>query len=324
VTTTWTPGVALGPDRLQERGEMVTMRLPTSEQLPTTLARLGITPRDARRLLECYPKPGRPRALWPLLEQAHMRMVTSMGQRREVELLPSLPPELASYAGLADVYVLLATLPDVLRWHQEHRIGAEVTWATLADLGLQMDTYFRFHGIVGFDEGEWLSLHFRSLLFRLGRCQFEPITSEGPGREWLRDLIGDRAPVLNIHIPESGPLDPQECEASLRAAPRFFSEHISTAHYTRGICESWLLDPQLAEYLPETSNIIQFQRRFTIAKEGEPKNDSIIRFVFRRVPGNLDELPRRTRLERAVVDHIQAGRDWRVCSGWLSLDHGSA
>jgi len=300
------------------------MRLPTLEELPSTLARLGVTARDAQRLVECYPKPGNPTALWPMLEQAHMRLIASMGRRGQIDLVPSLPPELGSYAGLADVYALMGTLPNVLRWHQEHGISAEVTWATLADLGRQMDTYFRFHGVVGFDEGEWLSLHFRSLLFHLDRLQFEPTTSEESGLEWLRPIVGERAPVLNIHIPESGPLDPQECEASLREAPRFFSEHISNAGYVLGVCESWLLDPQLAEYLPESSNIIQFQRRFTVVKEGEPRNDTIIRFVFRTVPGSVDDLPQRTRLERAVVEHIRAGRDWRVCSGWISLDYGPA
>ena len=36
----------------------------------------------------------------------------------------------------------------------------------------------------------------------------------------------------------------------------------------------------------------------------------MLRFVFRSLTTPLDQLPRRTVLQRAVVDHLTAGRHW--------------
>jgi hypothetical protein len=36
----------------------------------------------------------------------------------------------------------------------------------------------------------------------------------------------------------------------------------------------------------------------------------MLRFVFRTLSTPLDQLPRRTALQRAVTDHLKAGRHW--------------
>ena len=48
-------------------------------------------------------------------------------------------------------------------------------------------------------------------------------------------------------------------------------------------------------------------------------DSEILRHVFVRVPDELDDLPRRTTLERAVVDHLRTGGHWYGVSGWLPL-----
>ena len=79
-------------------------------------------------------------------------------------------------------------------------------------------------------------------------------------------------------------------------------------------CGSWLLDPQLREYLPADSNIVRFQQRFELEPYEEPEgldaDVEVLRFVFRTLSTPLDQLPRRTVLQRAVVDHLKAGRHW--------------
>ena len=88
-----------------------------------------------------------------------------------------------------------------------------------------------------------------------------------------------------------------------------------------------MLDPQLAEYLPATSRIVAFQRRFTLYDEApEPVTDgrtagdrSVLTFVFRQPGVTLDELPQDTTLRRAAVAHLRAGRHWAQRSGWLTL-----
>jgi hypothetical protein len=84
-------------------------------------------------------------------------------------------------------------------------------------------------------------------------------------------------------------------------------------------CHSWLLDEQLTKYLPGDTNIIRFQRRFQPAYQLDPHDDDIVRFVFGRDRADLDQLSRRTTLERAVIDHLKAGRYWNGGSAWLRL-----
>jgi hypothetical protein len=92
--------------------------------------------------------------------------------------------------------------------------------------------------------------------------------------------------------------------------------------YRVAVCHSWLLDPQLAEYLPPKSNIIQFQRRFQPAYQPKPDDHGILRFVFGQAGIDRASAPRRTRLERAVLDHLDAGRHWHGGAGWTLLTSG--
>ncbi|MEU6779342.1 hypothetical protein ABZ912_09065 [Nonomuraea angiospora] len=40
-----------------------------------------------------------------------------------------------------------------------------------------------------------------------------------------------------------------------------------------------------------------------------------MRFGFRTLTSPLEQLPRRTVLQRAIVDHLKAGRHWRIRRG---------
>ena len=117
-----------------------------------------------------------------------------------------------------------------------------------------------------------------------------------------------------------GPFPPEAIDASFAMAKAFFTAHFPDERYEIAVCHSWLLDPQLAEYLPETSNIVQFQRRFREAyRSDESGNDDTLLFVFRAPGTPLDELPQRSTLERAVVRHIRDGKTWHLGHGWLEL-----
>ena len=54
---------------------------------------------------------------------------------------------------------------------------------------------------------------------------------------------------------------------------------------------------------------------------GPPLSAAIVQFVFARdladVP-DLTELPQETTLQRAIVTHLTAGRDWHPRTGWFA------
>ena len=124
-----------------------------------------------------------------------------------------------------------------------------------------------------------------------------------------------RAPLV-----AAGPLLPAACTDSLRRARVLFSQALPLGPCRIATCGSWLLDEQLAEYLPATSNIVAFQRRFRLLPGAGDGDAAVFKHVFlREQPPSLEELPQRTTLERAIVQHLRAGRHWRTRVGWLEL-----
>jgi hypothetical protein len=279
--------------------------LPDGASAPAILRRLGVDEIDAAEIMAAWPSPSRDHELWWSLERAYHAFVKDLGGI-EVVRWPDLPGAFGATGRFFYVYLFLAALGDVRAWHERRGIPDDVSWTTLADLGPNLTRDRRLLGEGGLRTSAWLTLHFRGAIYALGRLQFNLSRFQG-------------SPALGIHIPEGGPLSPEACDASLRWAREFFQEHFPESQWRVGVCYSWLLDDQLAEYLDEGSNIVRFQRRFRIVGDGSDGDADILRFVFKRIGPDIDELPQRTSLERAIVTHLRAGRHWRNRTGWLEL-----
>ena len=298
--------------------------LPAGSELVETLLRLSVAHEDIDTLLALRPTPdGDPDAWW-LLGRSVENVVRRMGVVADWERIPPLPESFGPLRRWFWVYVFVAALPHVRAYHAERRIPDDISWATLADLGRQMAVHRKRHGESGFDDPVWVTLHFTGAIYQLGRLQFELVQlGDTTGRRMLDGgaPVGPDAPALSVHIPGySGPFSAEACDASFAQAVPFFAQHFPEDRYEVGICHSWLLDPQLAEYLPEASNIVRFQRRFQPINELPADNAGTLRFVFGIDPDlPLDAYPQRTTLERAVIGHIRAGRHWRGGVGWLRL-----
>jgi len=299
----------------------VDVTLPSAEQLPEVLLELAVPHEDIDELVARRPGP----ELWPLLEHYTGIVVGGMGEIDLPAPPDPLPDELGELRRYFPVYILLAALPHVRAYHHSRGIPARVSWLTLTDLGRAMARHRRRHGTGGLELLSWLVLHFRGALYQLGRLQFQrarlnEVLGRAVAAAGLPYGPGDYA--LNIHIPgASGPLSPAACDASLRAAAGFFARHFAEERPAVATCHSWLLDGQLAGYLPAESNILRFQRRFHVVEVPQDHgDDEILRHVFVRVPDDLDDLPRTTTLDRAIVDHLRTGGHWYGVSGWLPLD----
>jgi hypothetical protein len=283
---------------------------------------LGIAPEDGQALLEL--QPGEDPAWGWLLRRSTGAPLAGMGEPEPYAPWPDLPAALGARGRLFAAWVYLAALPAARRAHAERDVPEEVSRATLADLGLHLAIHRRMHGTAGLDAPSWLQPHFRGALFRLGRLQFgrhrEPLGPTPPPE--LADRLRPGRAALAAHIPEDGPLAPEACDASFATAARFFPERFPEDAPVV-TCVSWLLDERLAEHLPAESNIVRFQRRFTVLPGAVGDGDrDIVFFVFRREDAAPDDLPRRTRLERAVAEHLAAGGHWEVRRGWCELEAG--
>ncbi len=289
-------------DRVRDlAGDKPSAPLPARAAAPAILDRLAVPPADAAEIMAGWPGPGSP--LWTpelrwLLDRSTALVRADLGGHGWLVPGPELPRDRGPAWRHLYVYAYLALVDVVMAYHRDHDIPEAVTWATLGDLGRNLAVDRRMRGEGWPVMQSWLTLHVRGGLFELGRLQHQR---------------GDTA--IDLHIPDAGPLTPESVDASLDEARAFFPRHFPGERYTAFACGSWLLDPQLLEYLPAESNIVRFQRRFELdpyeVPEGIDADVEVLRFGFRSLTTPLDQLPRGTVLQRAIIDHLRAGRHWQ-------------
>ncbi|WP_406492145.1 acyltransferase domain-containing protein [Streptomyces sp. NBC_01604] len=298
--------------------------LPDADELAEVLLDLGVPHDDINELVRMGRRVTDDPELLRLLEASVEELVRGMGEAGGAVDLLELDWASGALQRCYPVFVFVAALPHTRAYHRERGIPADVSRRTLADLGRNMAVHRRRHGRTGVQSPRWLTHHFRGELYQLGRLQFERTrlgqrTGGALAAAGLDLALG--TPCLDLHIPDFlGPLSPAACDRSLALAGEFFARYFPEEKHRAALCHSWLLDPQLKRYLPADSNIIRFQERFRVAREDtEPADTEPIQFVFGDPDLDVEALPRRTSVERAVGDHLRAGGHWYIGHGWFPL-----
>lgn len=293
-------------DRIPTPDQASTSELPTDAGAGQILSQWGAEPVAIQACLAGRPSPDQHPHLWWVLRHAHYEVVVNMGRKLEGDEYsgwPELPDELGPVGKYLYAWVFLAAYGETLRFHRERNIPEDVSLATFGMLGRHLTIWSE-----GGENATWmLPLVLRGVSYHLGRHDFDRYGS-----------------VLNVHIPGNEPLDSTVSLASFEWAREFFPRHFPEDRVTSFVCYSWLMDDQWARYLPASSNILQFQRRFTLTADRDPKrgDNDILRYVFGRQSDGpspsaeiLDTLPQHTTLQRAYVHHLRQGRHWWTLNG---------
>ncbi len=207
----------------------------------------------------------------------------------------------ASLAALAASYY---TVPYAVKLYAKLGWPREILAESMKDIGIWARHFRRNYGFTGLQQASWCNTHFQAEVLQFGRLQCNTSC------EFFMDLVIDGKtvlhkgdPVINIHIPEAGPLLPELCQDSFRRMRRFFAEYRPGYHWKAAVCTSWFLDPQLKQLLPPDSNILKFQALGTPFSYGEGESDAVFR-VF-GVKGT--DAPLITSLQHRMFDFIQKG-----------------
>lgn len=152
------------------------------------------------------------------------------------------------------------------------------------------------YGYYAFDRGFWTIRQIGAVLFRLGALEYEICRDEKR---------------VQIHIPSDADLRRNSISASLAMEMEFMKNHFPEVCGWTHSCGSWLLSPALPELLPETSNILAFQRRFSLTKT-DPEARDYLQWVYKfadpdRSSINLNELPENTSLQKRMKEFVLAG-----------------
>lgn len=312
-------------------------RLPGAAEAAQALERLGVTAVDRVDTLAARPDPIAHPALWWMLDRLYHDVLADLGRPVSASGFPGWPAFPASVGPPGRhlyVWLYLALLPFVRQYHLKLAVPDDISWAGLGNVGDQMAKDRAMYGVSGLGAQWMLPLIFRGGFYSgLGRLdydrEFSPVdfASATDSKLVVRPPRRDE-PVVNVHIPGNGqPLHPSACDASIARAGAFFTRTFSERP-AAFICHSWILDEQLAAYLPATSNLIRFQQRFRLTPDTTERADRfMLRLIFRRDPQDwavlpaevLDQLPQDTTLQCAFVTHLRAGHHWINRTGWFPL-----
>lgn len=136
--------------------------------------------------------------------------------------------------------------------------------------------------------------------------------------EW-EQVLGPGDPVLDLHIPEGSRMDSDACVDSLKRAveffPRYFPERLRAQAF---VCETWFFDAQYQNILSPNSNIVRFQREFSLYPELSNDTEPFWR-IFGGMPPDLALAPRETALQRAMLDFKSGGGLLRSAGGFCLI-----
>ncbi len=304
------------------------LQLPDDAEADALMQRFGVDPVDRAEVLASRPDPDEHPALWWVLDRVYHDISAAMGEPVPIEGFvpyPTLPASAGAIGRLLPAWVYLALVPATRRFHDQRGIPDEMSWRSLGpSLAAALRSYRAMTAEGGTGGFRWtLPLRFRGVVYRIGRLTYN-LGTVSLGN-------GPCGYVLGVHIPGGERLDLDACLASMAEARGFFARHFPDRPVSWFACESWLMDPQLGEYLDAGSNIVRFQRLFTILPlvEGvgatNRGDDDMLEYLFGAaadaspVGDQLDRLPQESTLQRAFVRHLRAGRHWHVRTGWRPL-----
>jgi len=149
----------------------------------------------------------------------------------------------------------------------------------------------------------WERKNLDCIIYRIGLLEFEikdsPVEIPEHGIS-----VGDT--VISVHIPRFSGLSEDESEASYEAARQFFKKYYGMEKCIF-ICQSWLLHPWMQDFMKEESNIIKFQKKYSLVQV-ETNYEVARNWIFPHCEGKeLDELPVDTSLRRKAIEYMKKG-----------------
>lgn len=207
-----------------------------------------------------------------------------------------------SHKYCVDMLFLLFCTLRLEEIYAEKGYSREFFIHNIKDLCYKANECKRVHGFYGIMNFAWQEGLFNLSRFRLGRLQYE---RKGMIFDY-GNIKSKGDEVINIHIPSSGPLLPDEVQKSLKMAYDFFGPNLGEKLVF--MCNTWMLYPETASLYPEGSNLKAFYELFDIIEQREDTTDSNKWRIFYVQTDDCKSLPRETSLQRSFYDYLNSGR----------------
>ena len=198
----------------------------------------------------------------------------------------------------------LASCEELKEKYKNAGISDEIFKDTMADIRIWSVDYLERRKKGGLEHLGWINHHLNFSLFKLGRLQFNFSPAE-VDYEPLGIKKGDN--TLGVHIPRSEPFTPEVWEASFAMAKEFFAKYFPEYSYKYYSCFSWFLSPDLDKLMNKDSNVLKFQKLFTVAHTEE--NDIMLYFTFGwgTTLKDIEKIEAKTSLQKRIKKYVAEG-----------------
>ena len=206
--------------------------------------------------------------------------------------------------GMRILWVLLEMARDTWAQYEARRIPADIFAATFGFVPRFLHQHKELTGSYAFTKAWWFWRQLAMLEYRIGCLEYELVEEADGQRE------------ISLHIPGDADLRPASVDASFQAFRAFLAAQYPDWLDVPWVCDSWMMSPALAQLLPETSNVLAFNRRFETLHV-EEDSLGVLDWVFPPHREVSDALPENTSLQRSMKAWLLSGRNIGWCKAVL-------
>ena len=151
-------------------------------------------------------------------------------------------------------------------------------------------------------------------------CLAENQRTRLPKEEW-QCIFAPGDTLIKVHIPVRGKLTKEACHASYEKARKIYSACYPEYDFKGFVCNTWLLSPAMRAFLPEESNIVQFQNDYRIFPAVNNAQD-VFHYVYGIDVASADQvdansLPEDNNMRRGVKNLLLKGEYIHQYNGFI-------
>lgn len=162
------------------------------------------------------------------------------------------------------------------------------------------------YGKYKYDWAWWLQRQITLQEFRIGSLEFEFVESKGH-RE------------VEVHIPSDANMSIEALSQSVMNFLDFEKKYMPNWRGVAITTFTWMIMPELEEFLPKSSNILMFKSLFDIDYVDYEQN-WYMGWIFPGYSEINENLPEKTTLHRKLKEYLLSGKKFGIAKGHLVLD----
>lgn len=162
------------------------------------------------------------------------------------------------------------------------------------------------NGKYKYDWAWWLQRQITLQEFRIGSLEYEFVESNGH-RE------------IEVHIPSDANMSIEALSKSVMNFLDFVEKYMADWRNVAITTFTWMLMPELEEFLPKESNILMFKSLFDIDYVDYEQN-WYMGWIFPGYSEVNENLPEKTTLHRKLKEHLLSGKKFGIAKGHLVLN----